>query len=181
MLVNEFIQGYQNLKKPDLQKDFCQKHLRRTYAPIIEKNMLLKQLVDACVVKTENGIPYVDMVCNKMNLTHAIITLYTDLKLEDPNSDDAKYQIIRNYDAFQEFGILEIFCDLIGDREINELLLINKEALNTWHEAHSSIRAFFSDLTDKASRTFAEALEILSNEQFSPEKLKEIAGVIDNK
>lgn len=179
MLVSEFIQGYKNLHKAEAQVDFCRKHLRRTYAPITEKNAVLKRLVKACETTNANGIKYIDMVCNKMNFTHAVITLYTDLELADATAT----QIIDNYDAFQEFEIIDVFCDLIGEREVNELILINKNALDTWHEENSSTRAFVSDLTDKAVRTIVEMSALMKEtitsedqEKFS-ETLKNFIGI----
>ena len=179
MLVSEFIEGYKNLHKTEAQVDFCRKHLRRTYAPIAEKNGALKRLVKACETTNANGIKYIDMVCNKMNFTHAIITLYTDLELTDTSAA----QIIDNYDAFQELEIIDVFCDLIGEREVNELILINKSALDTWHEENSSTRAFVSDLTDKAVRTIVEMSALMKEtitsedqEKFS-ETLKSFIGI----
>lgn len=161
MLVKEFVDGYNNLKKPELKKEWCEKHLKRTYAPLIEKTALLSTLVDSCVMKNDAGILYLNMVCNKMNLTHAIICLYTDLELADPKGDEAKSQVINNYDSFRQYGIIDDFCSLIGDREIDELLSVNGECLNTWHEEHSSSRAFLSELTDKAVRTFVEMAALM--------------------
>lgn len=183
MLVSEFIEGYKNLHKTEAQVDFCRKHLRRTYAPIVEKNVILKRLVKACEMTNANGIKYIDMVCNKMNFTHAIITLYTDLELADPNAEESRTQVINNYDAFQELEIIDVFCDLIGEREVNELILINKNALDTWHEENSSTRAFVSDLTDKAVRTIVEMSALMKEtitsedqEKFS-ETLKSFIGI----
>ena len=179
MLVSEFIEGYKNLHKTEVQVDFCRKHLRRAYAPITEKNAVLKRLVKACETTNANGIKYIDMVCNKMNFTHAVITLYTDLELTDATAT----QIIDNYDAFQEFEIIDVFCDLIGEREVNELILINKSALDTWHEENSSTRAIVSDLTDKAVRTIVEMSAMMKEtitsedqEKFS-ETLKNFIGI----
>lgn len=179
MLVSEFVQGFNNLKKPELQKDFCQKHLTKTYASIVQKNALLKRFVDGCVITSDSGIQYVDMVANKMNFTWAIICLYTDLQL-DTVLDEVKdkdgnvvldnegkpvtkprHDTIGLYDQFQQYGIIDVFCELVGEREINELILVNKEALDTWHEEHSSARAFISDLTEKAVRTFVEMAAVM--------------------
>ena len=177
MIVKDFVQGYLNLKKPELKEDFCKQHLKRTYAPIIEKNAMLKRLTQACAMKTDNGILYLDMVCNKMNLTHAIICLYTDLELADPKAEESKHEIIDNYDAFQEHDILNVFCKLIGEREINELLLVNQGAIDTWHEEHSSTRAFVSDMTDKAVRTFVE-MAALMKEVVTPEDQEKFGETI---
>ena len=181
MLVNEFIDGFNNLKKPDLQKDFCKQHLTKTYASIVQKNALLKSFIDACVKTNANGILYLDMVANKINFTYAVICLYTDLQLD--TTEDGRHDIITAYDKMQEFGVIDIFCELIGEREINELLMVNKECLDTWHEEHSSARSFVSELTDKAVRTFVEMAALMKEtvttedqEKFG-ETLKSFIGV----
>lgn len=189
MLVSEFVQGFNNLKKPELQKDFCQKHLTKTYASIVQKNALLKRFVDGCVNVSDSGIQYIDMVANKMNFTWAIICLYTDLQLdevEDTFADGSKqtrHDVIGLYDQFQQYGIIDVFCELIGEREINELVLVNKEALDTWHEEHSSTRAFISDLTEKAVRTFVEMAAVMKEaipeeeKQGLTDSIKQLMGV----
>ena len=159
MLVSEFVEGFKNLKKPELQKDFCQQHIKTTYASIIVKNAWLKKMIDACVKRNDSGILYIDMVANKINFTNTIICLYTDLELDV--AENGRGMILEAYDMFQENGIIDIFCDLIGEREINELILVNKEALNTWHEEHSTTRAYVSDMIDKAVRTFTETGALL--------------------
>lgn len=182
MLVSEFVQGFNNLKKPDLQKDFCKQHLTKTYASIVDKNAVLKNFTDGCV-RNNNGIVSLDMVANKMNFTWAIIFLYTDLKLDEvedtlPNGETKKRQdVIGLYDQFQEFGIINVFCDLIGEKEINELLLVNNCILDTWHEEHTSTRAFVSELADKTARTFAEMLALM-NEVITPEDQQKFGKVI---
>lgn len=185
MLVSEFVQGFNNLKKPDLQKDFCKQHLTKTYASIIQKNALLKNFVDGCVKKSKDGAFYLDMVANKMNFTWAIICLYTDLQLDEvedtlPDGTTSKrHDVIGLYDQFQEFGIIDVFCELIGEREINELLLVNKEAIDTWHEEYSSTRAFISQLTDKAVRTFVE-MAALMKETITVEDQEKFGATLKN-
>ena len=159
MLVKDFVDGYNNLKKPELKRDWCEKHVTTTYASIVKKNALLKRFVDGCVKKNDSGILYLDMVANKINFTYAIICLYTDLQLN--TTEDGRHDIITAYDHMQEYGIIDVFCDIIGEKEINELLMVNKECLNTWHEEHSSSRAYISELVDTGVRTFVEMAALM--------------------
>lgn len=195
MLVSEFVQGFNNLHKPEAQKDWCQKHLIKTYAPIGEKNAVLTRFVYGCVKVGDNGISYIDMIANKINFTWAIVCLYTDLQLDiaidevkDENGNvklDDKGQpitkkrqdVIGLYDQFQQYDIISVFCDLIGEREINELILVNNRVLDTWHDEHSSSRAYISELVDKAVRTFAETAAVMK-EIVPEEEKKGLSGSI---
>lgn len=195
MLVSEFVKGFNNLKNPELQRNFCNQHLVKKYASIVQKNAVLKNFADGCVKRNDSGISYLDMVANKMNMTWAIVFLYTDLTLDEVEDTlkDAqgnpvtkkRQDVIGLYDQFQEYGIINVFCDLIGERELNELLMVNNNVIETWHEEHSSARAFVSELTDKAVRTFVE-MTALMQEAITPadreklsETIKQFVGVSD--
>ena len=187
MLVSEFVQGFNNLKKPELQKEFCEKHVVKKYSSIVSKNALLKNFVDSCVKTSDNGVKYIDMVANKMNFTWAIICLYTDLQLDKVDMDTVeggRNDVISLYDSFQQYGIIDVICEIIGEREINELILVNKEAIDTWHEEHSSARGYISEMVDKAVRTFVE-MAALTKEMIGDEdreKLTEsIKGFLETK
>jgi hypothetical protein len=200
MLVSEFVNGYKNLNKEDLQKDWCKKHLTKTYASIVAKNALLRTFIDASVKKNDKGIYFIDMVANKINFTYAVICLYTDLELDivkDPVKDDNgetvkddngnvvtqdRHDIITTYDLFQEYRIIDVFCELIGDREINELLMVNEKLLDTWHEEHSTTRAYVSDMIEKAVRTFTETgalLKELNLNDINMDKILQLTGVTE--
>lgn len=174
MLVKEFVDGYNNLKKPELKREFCEKHLTKTYASIVDKNAALKNFANGCVINN-NGVPYLDMVANKINMTWAIVFLYTDLQLDV--LEDKKQDVIGLYDKFQEYGIINMFCEIIGEREINELLMVNKEVINTWHEEHTSTRAFINSLVDGAVRTFAE-VSVLMQETITDEDRQKLSETI---
>lgn len=179
MTVSEFAQGYKNLQKPDLQLNFVNQHIKHTYAPIGKKNAIFQQFADDCVLVDKNGIPYLNMVANKINFIYAIILLYTDLELDkvkEGNSD-----IIGAYDALQESGAVDVICKCIGEREINELTFVNKEVLDTWYNAHASTRAYLATLADKSVRTFIEISELLGREKLdiSPDSLMKFMGITE--
>lgn len=159
MKVSELVKTYNDLNNADLKTAQVEKHIKRTYAPVVEKLAVLKKLTEKCELKDKNGIVFLDMVMNKINLIYAITVLYTDLEID--TRPDGKHDAIRNYDLLQESGIIDIICAKVGEREINELTFVNKEVLDTWYNEHSSTRAYLATLTDKAVRTFVEVSEIL--------------------
>lgn len=187
MKVSEFVEGFKNLQKPDLQKNFVEQHIRRKYVPIGEKNAILHQFVEDCVLVDKNGIPYINMVANKINFIYAIVILYTDLeldKLPDTTNEDGsikkgKSDIIGSYDKMQEFGVIDAVCDLIGERELSELTFVNKEVLDTWYNAHASTRAYLATLADKSVRTFVELSELLGREKINlnPDNIMKFMGI----
>lgn len=177
MTVSEFAQGYKNLQKPDLQLNFVYQHIKRTYAPIGEKNALLQKLADDCVLIDKNGIPYLNMVANKINFIYAIVILYMDLEID--KVAEGKKDILGTYDSLQESGAVDDICKCLGEREVNELTFVNKEVLDTWYNAHASTRAYLAGLTEKAVRTMMELSELLGREKLdiNPNTLMKFMGI----
>ena len=165
MTVSEFAQGYKRLQKPDLQLNFVSQHMKRTYAPIGEKNALLQKLTDDCVLIDKNGIPYLNMVANKINFIYAMVILYMDLEMDKVNKDENKNDILGAYDSLQESGAVDDICKCLGEREVNELTFVNKEVLDTWYNAHASTRAYLAGLTEKAVKTMMALSELLGREK----------------
>ena len=163
MKVSEFANSYKTLNSADLKNSLVTQHIKRTYAPIAEKNALLKKLADDSVMVDKNGIPYLDMVANKIHFIYSLIILYTDLEID--KAEDGKNDVLGAYDLLQETGVIEDLCDKIGTKEINELTFVNKEVLDTWHNKNASTRAYLATLTDKAVRTFVELSEILGRQK----------------
>lgn len=159
MKVSELVKTCNELSNEDLKVAQVKKHIKRTYAPIVEKMAVLKKLLEKCELKDKNGIVFLDMVTNKINLVYAIIVLYTDLEAD--KNEQGKHDAVRIYDILQESGVVDLICNQIGEREIGELTFVNKEILDTWYNEHSSTRAYLATLTDKAVRTFVEISEIL--------------------
>jgi len=179
MTVSEFIKSFNELSNPDLKTNVVKQHIKRTYSPIVEKIAVLQELLKKCVMVDRNGIPYLDMVTNKINFIYAIVVLYTDL--EPDKSLDGKQDVLRIYDLMQESGAIDILCDLIGSKEINELTFTNKELLDTWYNANSSTRSYLATLTDKAVRTFVELSELLGREKIdlAPDKIMNFFGIAE--
>ena len=179
MKVSEFAEGYKNLKSADLRNNLVSQHLKRTYAPIGEKNALLQKLADDCVMVDDNKIPYLNMVANKIHFIYSLIILYTDLEVD--KLKDGKNDVLKAYDLLQETGAVETLCELIGSKEINELTFVNKEVIDTWYNKNSSTRAYLATLTDKAVRTFVELSEILSKQKIDidPNALMNLMGITE--
>ena len=178
MKVSEFVKTYDELSNGDLKVAQVKKHVKRTYAPVIEKVAVLRELIKKCELKDKNGIVFLDMVMNKINLIYAITVLYTDLEID--TLPDGKLDSLKNYDLLQQSGVIDVLCEIVGTREINELTYINKEILDTWHNEHSSTRAYMATLTDKAVRTFVEISELLGRTtDINPKTVMDFLGITD--
>lgn len=106
--------------------------IKRYYVPITEKVNILNNLAENSVVKT--GINYIDFTCSKIQFTKCIIELYTTLDF-DKNENFEKY-----YDALKETETLDFIC-LVVKKDLDELLLIQKDCLDTVYNKYCSIVA----------------------------------------
>ena len=179
MKVSELVETCNKLSNDDLKVAQVKKHVKRNYAPIVEKLAVLKELSKKCELRDKNGIVFLDMVTNKINFIYAIVVLYTDL--EPDKNEQGRNDAIKIYDLLQESGVVNLICDQIGEREINELTFVNKEVLDTWYNENSSTRAYLATLMDKAVRTFVEISEILGRTavDLDPQKIMNFFGITD--
>ena len=177
MKVSEFAKTCNELTNEELKVAQVKKHIKRTYAPIVEKMAVLKTLLSKCELKDKNGIVFLDMVTNKINFIYAIVVLYTDLEADQ--NEKGQHDAIKIYDLLQESGLIGLICDQIGEREIGELTFVNKEVLDTWYNENSSTRAYLATLTDKAVRTFVEISELLGRTavDLDPQKVMNFFGI----
>ena len=177
MKVSEFTDSYKALNSADLKKGLVSQHVKRTYASIGKKNAFLGKMLEDCIMTDKNGIPYINMVANKIDFVYALVVLYTDLE-PDKNEEDKK-DVLKMYDMLQESGAIDDICEQIGSKEINELTFVNKEVLDTWYNAHTTTRAYLATLTEKAVRTFVEVSEILGRDKIdlNPENVMKFMGI----
>ena len=123
------------------------KILYRNYVPILEKKTVLQAMFDKSIVG-EKGNRYVDMFANKINLTIAILVMYTNLDLEDRNN------FFKNYDLLCENGLLEKILSLIPEKELEFIYEINKQINDTFINKEKCVSAYVSDLVERFSNIF---------------------------
>lgn len=83
----------------------------------------------------------------------AILVIYTDI---EPDKEDDKPKTWEAYDALKSTGILEQILEYIGD-DIEELLSVQKDVMDTWHMKNSSPEAYVANLVEIASQRFGIA------------------------
>lgn len=145
--VTEFVKGYKRLTSPELVNKYVISHITTTYAPLLTKKEVLTLMCEKSVV--DDDIKYIDMTVNKLNLIMTILALYTDIVVE--KDDKGKVLSWQAYDELKSSGALDIILSNIGS-DIDELLVIQKEVLDTWHMKNDSTEAYIKQLIEFASR-----------------------------
>lgn len=182
MLVTEFVEqfnkltavgklgGANNTKERDA---FVADRIRRRYVPVAEKTGKLRVVLNSSVITPEGGVPYVDMMLNKILYYHTVIGLYTDL--EATRDEKGKLDTLKFYDCLKESNALGVLLEAIGD-DLTECLFVNEQVLNTWHLQNSSTRGFISNaIKDMSglSEAFASKLEKVIGDLPTPEGTKD--------
>ncbi len=175
--VKEFIKGYKKLSNPELITKYVSSHITRTYAPLLTKKEVLTLMCEKSVA--EDKIKYIDMTVNKLNLIMTILALYTDIVVE--KDKDGKVLSWEAYDELKLSGALDIILSSIGS-DIDELLVVQKEVLDTWHMKNDSTEAYIKQLIEFASRKIGvyagvgmEKLSEALNDETKMKKTMEIA------
>ena len=181
--VSEFIKKYTSLSGEQTKLGVVKGIMKRTYCPILEKRLILDLMTEKSV--GEGKIPYIDMVLNKLNVTMAVIALYTNLEVE--KDENGVPQTAEAYDMLRKNGVLNAIYKEIGEDELGELMMVNENVLATWHTRHTSTAAYISDLVEKVSLIFSTALgkELggiteMFNELPAEEKKNFVAQLKDN-
>lgn len=156
--VPEFIRRYNLLKTEDLKREFIKGIIWRTYCPVLEKKIVLQTILNNSIVTGKNGIQYIDMFLSKINITTAILILYTKLKVtKDDNSQTNAFQ---DYDLLVESNIMNEICEIIGENELSELMSINGLLMDNFHEENKNAEAYVA----KYVNAFATTIGILADE-----------------
>lgn len=147
--VSAFVDGYNKLTSNEVKSKYVAKHVVSTYAPILSKMNILTLMNDKSVV--DGKVRYIDLTVSKLNLIMAILVLYTDV---EPDKDkDGKPMTWDAYDKLKSTGLLQSILDCIGD-DLEELLSVQKDVMDTWHMKNSSPEAYVANLVETASQRF---------------------------
>ena len=176
--VSTFVDGYNKLTSDQLKEKYVKKHVLTTYSPILSKRNVLQLMTEKSVV--DGSVKYIDLTVSKLNLIMAILVLYTDI--EPDKDEDGKPMTWASYDTLKYTGLLEKILECIGD-DIEELLSVQKDVLDTWHMKNASPEAYVANLVETASQRFGivagvvmgKLTELLDDEI----KMKKITSIIE--
>lgn len=159
LTVKQFCEHFEKLNSEDAKQRYVKSVIRRTYAPFVEKMMLCKQMAEKSVRITDQGVGYVDMCANKLNIIGVIIGLYTTLTYD--KDKEGKPDVAGCYDALQKSKSLESFISIIGE-DITELMSVNGTCLDSINAEFCSLQAFVSRLTEKMEFVSNGLFQLLS-------------------
>lgn len=159
--VPEFIRRYNLLKTDEQRNEFVKSTVWRTYCPVLEKKLVLQAILDNSIVEGPNKVKHVDYFLSKINMTNAILLLYT--KLDVIKNVESQTSFFEDYDLLFENGLLDQICVIVGEHELNELMTINGLLMDNFHEENKTIEAYIAKYTE----AFATTVGVFANEGIS--------------
>lgn len=162
MTVKEFVEKYNTLQNSVLKNKLIKATISHKYVPVLKKRLVLENMLQKSIIEDKNGTRYIDMFVNKINFVCVILALYTNLDLTKKDEND----VYNNYDLLVSSGLLDIIMEEINQDEINRLLSINEQIMNTFYNKEKTTEAY----VNKAITQFTTILGSMCNsglEQFS--------------
>ena len=158
--ISKFVDGYKKIANENLKDKYIQEHIKNTYAPILQKKLILEMMNSKSVVETP--VKHIDMVVSKLNVVMAILVLYTDIEPDKQTNEDGTTTPLTwdAYDALKSSGLYGKILDAIGE-DLNELMSVQDQILNSWYTANTSTEAYVKNLIDTASRRFGISIDLL--------------------
>lgn len=138
--IKDFVEEYLETNVLD-RGNLIDSVIIRTYAPVLEKKLILQTLISSSTKKGVYGTEFIDMLLSKVHITLAIITLYTSLKIT--NTDIENNSIFTDYDLLIQNDIMNQICKVIGDTEIQELMFVNETLIENYEKEYNSLEGFF--------------------------------------
>ena len=179
--VSVFAERYHKLANDQLKDKYVKEHITTTYSPILNKINVLTLMNDKSVVDAPTG-KYIDLTVSKLNLIMAILVLYTNI--EPDKAEDGSAKTWEAYDILMSTGLQGKILNAIGS-DIEELMNVQSQVMDTWYSKNTSTQAYVSNLIDLASHKFGvyagvgmeKLAEVLEDEN----KMNKIISIIDKK
>ncbi len=138
--VKDFVDGYLNLGEKEQQFEYVKGHVIRKYAPVLEKRVVLQTLLNKSIAVSEFGVEYLDLFISRINMVWAILILYTDIDTAKKGKDETN--AFEDYDLLIENDLIEIISNIIGERELKELLSLNNLIIDAYEKQNTDLNAF---------------------------------------
>lgn len=177
--VSTFVERYYKLNTEQLKDKYVKEHVKTTYAPILKKKAILEAMNDKSVVEGSTG-KYIDMITSKLNLTMAVLVLYTDI--EPDKNEEGQPLVCESYDSLQSTGLIGKILNIIGS-DVEELMNIQSQIMDIWYARHTSTEVYVANLVEAASHKLGvyagagmdKLADVLSDEK----KVNKIIAVFD--
>ena len=158
--ISKFVDGYNKLTNQQLKDKYIKEHIKNTYAPILQKKLILEMMHEKSVV--EFPVKHIDMLVSKLNVVMAILVLYTDLEPDKQTNEDGTTTPLTwdAYDVLKSSGLYGVLLDAIGE-DLNELMSVQDQILNSWHMENTSTEAYVNNIIETVSRRFGISIDLL--------------------
>lgn len=182
--VSDFVKKYKQLSSDSLKERLIKSIIIRTYVPVLEKKLFLQVMFDKSLVGEEPN-RHVDMFLNSINVTLAILGMYTKLNFE--KTEENKTTMFEAYDMLAELDLLNIIFNEIPSSELTQISAINEQIMETYYNEHNSMQSFATKLVDRFANTFGVltkgSIDSLSDVLNDEEKLNSVIDKLnkDNK
>ena len=180
--ISKFVDGYNKLTNQQLKDKYIKEHIKNTYAPILQKKLILEMMHEKSVV--EFPVKHIDMLVSKLNVVMAILVLYTDLEPDKQTNEDGTTTPLTwdAYDVLKSSGLYGVLLDAIGE-DLNELMSVQDQILNSWHMTNTSTEAYIKNIVDTASRRFGISVDLLLDKLVEilddDKKMKKVTTTLD--
>lgn len=182
--VSDFVKKYKQLSSDSLRERLIKSIITRTYVPVLEKKLFLQVMFDRSLTGEESN-RHVDMFLNSINVTLAILGMYTKLNFE--KTEENKTTMFEAYDMLAELDLLNVIFNEIPSSELTQISAINEQIMETYYNEHNSTQAFVTKLIDRFANTFGVltkgSIDSLSEILNDEEKLNSVIDKLnkDNK
>ena len=182
--VSDFVKKYKQLSSDSLKERLIKSIIIRTYVPVLEKKLFLQVMFDKSLVGEEPN-RHVDMFLNSINVTLAILGMYTKLNFE--KTEENKTTMFEAYDMLAELDLLNVIFNEIPSSELTQISAINEQIIETYYNEHNSMQSFATKLVDRFANTFGVltkgSIDSLSDILNDEEKLNSVIDKLnkDNK
>ena len=182
--VSDFVKKYKQLSSDSLRERLIKSIITRTYVPVLEKKLFLQVMFDKSLTGEEPN-RHVDMFLNSINVTLAILGMYTKLNFE--KTEENKTTMFEAYDMLAELDLLNVIFNEIPSSELTQISAINEQIMETYYNEHNSMQVFATKLVDRFANTFGVltkgSIDSLSEILNDEEKLNSVIDKLnkDNK
>lgn len=180
--ISKFVEGYKKLTSDSMKDRYVKECIKTTYAPILQKKLILEMMNNKCVVNEPTK--HIDMVVSKLNVVMAILVLYTNIDPDKQENEDSTTTPLtwETYDLLKSSGLYEKILDAIGE-DLNELMFVQDQILNSWHIANTGIQAYVNEVIETVSRRFGISIELLLDKLIEilddEKKTKKVMTILD--
>lgn len=129
--IKEFVEKFEKLSSDQLKENMIKSIISREYAPVLEKKVVLDAMFEKSLME-KDGIKYVDKFLLNINMTFAILCLYTTFQFDKDGG-----VLFDDYDLLVKHNIFDIILMKIGKREISELTNIVNNIEETFDNMHT--------------------------------------------